>query len=134
VRAASAQTGVGHTIGRVTQFHDFAALLLRQFRAGPLVLAPPLHVRPVHLDDVAGHLLGLLAIGPLGAAEELSGPRDEELIDMTRRLIARTWRRLLVLRAPLLGATRRANNAHALRPSGGARGTSTFDTWLDQQR
>ena len=134
VRAASARTGVDHTIARVTQFHDFAALLLRQFRAGPLVLAPPLHVRPVHLDDVAAHLLRLLALGPAGAAEELSGPRDEELIDMTRRLVARTRRRLLVLPAPLVGATRRANNAHALRPSGGVRGTITFDTWLDQQR
>ena len=134
VRTASARTGVGHTIARVTQFHDFAALVLRQFRAGPLVLTPPLHVRPVHLDDVAAHLLRLLARAPAGLAEELSGPRDEELVDMTRRLVTRTRRRLLVVPAPLVGAVRRANNADALRPSGGVRGTITFDTWLDQQR
>ena len=134
VRTASARTGVGHTIARVTQFHDFAALVLRQFKVGPLVLTPPLHVRPVHVDDVAAHLLRLLARGPVGRAEELSGPRDEELVDMTRRLVARTRRRLLVVPAPLVGAVRRANNSHVLRPAGGVRGTITFDTWLDQQR
>jgi hypothetical protein len=99
-----------------------------------LVLTPPLHVRPVHVDDVAAHLLRLLARGPVGRAEELSGPRDEELVDMTRRLVARTRRRLLVVPAPLVGAVRRANNSHVLRPAGGVRGTITFDTWLDQQR
>ena len=108
--------------------------MLRQFKAGPLVLTPPLHVRPVHLDDVAAHLLRLLARAPAGLAEALSGPRDEELVDMTRRLVTRTRRRLLVVPAPLVGAVRRANNADALRPSGGVRGTITFDTWLDQQR
>lgn len=134
VRTASQRTGVGHTIARITQFHDFAALVLQRFRRGPLVLAPPLLVRPVHLDDVARHLLRLIDSGPVGTADELSGPRDEDLLGMTRRLAASTRRRLLVLPAPLLGATRRANNAHVLRPAGGVHGTITFDAWLAEQR
>lgn len=134
VRAVSRRTGVGHTIARITQFHDFAATVLQRFRIGPVVVAPPLLIRPVHLDDVARHLLRLLAAGPVGTADELSGPRDENLLDMTRRLAAATGRRLLVVPAPLPGATRRANDAHALRPAGGVHGTLTYDTWLEEQR
>ncbi|HYO33316.1 MAG TPA: NAD(P)H-binding protein, partial [Nocardioidaceae bacterium] len=57
VTAASARTGVGYSIVRVTQFYDFAALILQRFRFRRFVLAPPLHSQPVHLDDVADHLL-----------------------------------------------------------------------------
>lgn len=134
VQTVAGRTGIGHTIARITQFHDFATAVLARFRLGPVVLAPPLKVRPVHLDDVAQHLLTLLADGPVGVAAELSGPRDEDLLDMTRRLAAVSRRRLLILPAPLLGATRSANNAHALRPTGGVHGTITFDTWLEQQQ
>lgn len=133
VQDCSRATGVGHTIVRVTQFHDFAALALRRFRLGPLVLAPPLHIRPVHLDDVAHYLLGVLESGPAEYAEELSGPRDEELLDMVRRLATATDRRLLVGPAPLAGAVGRANQADALRPRAGQRGTIDFQTWLKEQ-
>lgn len=133
VREASRRTGVGHTIARVTQFHDFAAFPLQQLRVGPLVFAPPLHVRPVHLDDVAAHLLGLLEEGPSGYADELSGPRDEDLVDMTRRLARVTHRRVLVAPAPLIGGMGTANRANVLRPAAGRRGRIDFDTWLAEQ-
>jgi uncharacterized protein YbjT (DUF2867 family) len=130
VVAASTRTGVGHSIVRVTQFHDFAALVLQRFRFGRLVVAPPLHSRPVHLDDVADHLLDVLTHGPAGHAPELGGPQPLYVPDMVReyaRLVDPTVR---VLPAPLFGSARRANNSWALRPVAGVRGERTFDQWL----
>jgi len=130
VVAASIRTGVGHSIVRVTQFYDFAALVLQRFRVGRLAVAPPLHTRPVHLDDVADHLLDVLTRGPAGHAPELGGPQPLYVPDMVReyaRLVDPTVR---VLPAPLFGAARRANSSGVLRPVAGVRGERTFDQWL----
>ena len=85
---AAAGAGVTHTVARVTQFHDLAAMTYAGSRLGPFVLAAPLHLRPVHLDDVASHLLGLLEEPRPGRAPDLSGPQAEELDDMVRRYAA----------------------------------------------
>ncbi len=85
VTAASTGTGVGHTTVRVPQFHDSAPLVLQRCRLRRLVLAPPLHSQPVHLVDVADHLLGILAGGPAGHAPEIGGPQPLHVPDMVRR-------------------------------------------------
>jgi uncharacterized protein YbjT (DUF2867 family) len=132
VAAASTRVGVGHSIVRVTQFHDFAALVLRRFRVRRLVLAPPLHSQPVHLDDVADHLLTVLADGPAGHAAELGGPLPEDVPDMVRRYAQLVEPSVRVLPAPLLGPARQANNAGVLRPATGVRGERTFEQWLNE--
>ena len=132
VTAASTRTGVGHSIVRVTQFHDFAALVLQRFRFGRLALAPLLHSQPVHLDDVADHLLAVLDDGPAGYAPELGGPQPLDVPDMVRRYARVVDPTVRVLPAPLLGAARRANNAGVLRPAAGVRGTRSFDQWLTE--
>jgi uncharacterized protein YbjT (DUF2867 family) len=134
VVAASARTGVGHSIVRVTQFHDFARLVLESFRLRRLVVAPPLHSQPVHLDDVADHLLAVAADGPAGHATELGGPHREDVPDMVRRYAGVVEPSVGVVRAPLLGAARRANEAGVLRPAGGVRGERTFEQWLAEVR
>ena len=130
VIAASARTGVGHSIARVTQFHDFATLVLQRFRFRGLVVAPPLHSQPVHLDEVVDHLLSVLTDGPTGYAPELGGPRPEDVPDMVRRYVERVAPSVRVVAAPLFGAARRANDAGVLRPAAGVRGERTFDQWL----
>ncbi len=134
VVTASAATGVGHTIARVTQFHDFAATVLRRFRLGPLVLAPPLRIQPVHLDDVADSLLGLLEQGPVGRAPDLGGPRPEDLSNMVRRYGQAVGASARVLDAPLVGGARRANQRNVLRPRAGVRGSIGFEHWLTEAR
>ena len=96
------------------------------------MLAPPLRVRPVHLDDVADHLLAVTAAEPAGYAAELGGPRDEELSDLVRRYAAATGARLRVRDLPLPGAAGRANRADVLRPRAGVRGSKSFDAWLQE--
>jgi uncharacterized protein YbjT (DUF2867 family) len=127
---AAARPGLGHTIARVTQFHDFVTLIVQRSRLGPLVLAPRLHLQPVHLRDVADHLLGLLEAPPAGRAPDLGGPQAEELPDMLRRYLAAAATPLRVLPVPLVGPTRRPNEARVLRPATGVHGTLTFDDWL----
>jgi uncharacterized protein YbjT (DUF2867 family) len=134
VIAASSRTGVGHSIARVTQFHDFAPLVLERFRIRRLVLAPPLHSQPVHLEDVADHLLRVLAGGPTGYAAELGGPQREDVPDMVRRYARVVAPTVRVLPAPLAGAARRANEEGVLRPVGGLRGERTFQQWLTEVR
>jgi uncharacterized protein YbjT (DUF2867 family) len=129
-RAEAEGAGVGVTIARITQFHDFAATVADRFRFGPLVLAPSLRVRPVHLDDVADHLLRLAAAEPAGYAEELGGPTDEDLPDLVRRYVTAVRADRRVLSLPLIGAQRQANKAQVLRPRSGAHGRLGFDDWL----
>jgi uncharacterized protein YbjT (DUF2867 family) len=130
---AAAGAGVTHTIARVTQFHDFAAMTYAGARLGPFVLAAPLHLRPVHLDDVAAHLLRLLEEPRPGRAPDLSGPQAEDLDDMVRRYAAVRGTPARVLRLPLPGAYGRANRARVLAPAEGRRGTLTFADWLSAQ-
>lgn len=129
---ASARTGVGHTILRATQFHDFAPLTLRRLRLGPLAAVPAMHLQPVHLRDLADHVLGLLDRGPQGRAADLGGPQQEGLVDMVRRYVAvtATGAGVRVLPLPLLGPMRRLDAAGTLRLAGGVRGRLTFDDWL----
>jgi uncharacterized protein YbjT (DUF2867 family) len=132
VTAASFRTGVGHSIVRVTQFYDFAALVLQRFRFGRLVVAPSLHSQPVHLDDVADHLLDVLTHGPAGHAPELGGPQPLYVPDMVHEYARMVDPTVRVLPAPLFGAARRANNCGVLRPVAGVRGGRTFDQWLTE--
>ncbi|HEU4547475.1 MAG TPA: NAD(P)H-binding protein [Microlunatus sp.] len=132
--AAAGSASVQHIIARVTQFHDFAAQTYRSFRFGPAVLAPPLHLRPVHLDDVADHLLRLLTSEQRGRADDLAGPEPLNLLDMTRRYAKTQPRPVPVLALPLPPTIRRANEARVLAPAGQTHGARTFDHWLQQQR
>ena len=98
------------------------------------MVAPPLHSQPVHLDDVADHLLAVAAGGPAGRAPELGGPHREDVPDMVRRYARVVEPSVRVVRAPLFGAARRANEAGVLRPAGGVSGKRTFEEWLAEVR
>jgi uncharacterized protein YbjT (DUF2867 family) len=125
--------GLDHTVVRVTQFHEFAAMTYASGRVGPFVLVAPLHLRPVHLHDVATHLLDVVESGERGRAADLSGPQPEDLDEMVARYAARTATRRRVLRLPLPGRLGRADRARVLAPESGPHGRLTFDAWLDEQ-
>lgn len=128
---ACAEAGMTSTVARVTQFHDFAAMASAA-HLGPLVAVPPLHLRPVHLDDVAHHLLGVLDRREPGRAPELSGPQPEDLPDMVARYARRLGRPVRIVRLPLPGGYGRANTARVL-AGGDQHGTLTFEHWLEEQ-
>ena len=132
-RREAERAGIGHTVVRVGQFHDFVVLVFHRYRVGPIVLAPPLHLQPVHLDEVADHLLTTTGEAPAGRARDLIGPQPEELPDMLRRYAATQPDRVRLVGMPLPAGFRRANEAGALKLGDALRGRLTFDEWLVEQ-
>jgi uncharacterized protein YbjT (DUF2867 family) len=121
--------GVPWTIVRATQFHEFAEQLLAQV-PGPVAVAPRMRTQPVAASEVGDHLAAL-ATGPAqSVSPELAGPREEQMVDMVRRVLRTQGRRRLVLPVRLPG-TGTAMRDGALLPDGdGPRGRITFDEWL----
>ena len=122
---AAPAAGVGHTVARTTQFHDFALQTLERSPVRRLVVVPSVRVQPVDLREVAAHLLTLAEAEPAGRTPDLSGPRVERLPDLVRRVAARRGTRSWVVGLPVPAGLRTA-----LLPAGGVRGTRPFEDWL----
>jgi uncharacterized protein YbjT (DUF2867 family) len=117
------------TILRATQFHEFPEQLLARL-PGPFGVVPRMRSQPVAAREVGEHLVRLAEGPALGMAPELAGPREEQLVDMARRLVrARRARRWVVpVSFPKAGPAMRGG---ALLPDAdGPRGRITFDEWL----
>lgn len=120
------------TVLRATQFHEFAQQILTQV-PGPLAFVPRMRCQPVAAREVA-HRLVEVATGPAQkTAPELAGPREEQLVDMARRLLRAQGRHRWLIPVRFPGATGAAMTGDALLPAeAGPRGTQTFDQWLDE--
>jgi len=115
---------------RATQFHEFAAQVLRRTR-GPLALVPRMRTQPVAAREVARALLALAVGPPAGMTPELAGPEPLELTQLARQVLRARRSRRVVVPVRLPGAAGRAAARGALLPSGpGPRGTQTFGEWL----
>lgn len=120
------------TIQRATQFHEFAALMYAQAKAGPLHLAPKARTRPISAREVAEHLVATAGGPPRGRATDLAGPREESLVEMVRAYAAAIGHRGWIPAIALPGAMGRAQRSGALLPGRDAiLGTQTFGEWLD---
>jgi uncharacterized protein YbjT (DUF2867 family) len=131
LRATADATGVGWSVLRATQFHDFAEQFVDRARRGPFVVVPGVTVRPVATQEVAAALADAVDEGPSGLLPVLAGPATMRLPDMVRALLRRRNRGGLVVPVPLP-----ARAASALLPAPGeaARyGRRTFADWLVAQ-
>ena len=111
---------------RATQFHEFAGQVLDRTRIGPVAVVPRLRVQPVAAAEVAEALVALVAGPPAGRVPDLGGPRQEDLVDMARRLVQVRLGRTRVVPLPPLGV-----------PEGGllpgpeaVRGHIDYSAWL----
>ena len=119
------------TILRATQFHEFAGQVFDAAKVGPLVLVPRMRSQPVAAREVAERLVALAVAEPAGRANDLAGPREERMAEMTRRWAATTGRRGRVLEVPLPGAYGRAlRDGTVLARPGSDIGMQTFEEWL----
>lgn len=122
--------GVPWTILRAAQFHEFADQILTQV-PGPVALVPKMRSQPIAVDEVAAHLAGLATGAPQQMAPEITGPREESVVDMVRRLIRRRGQRRPVIPLRLPGAAGKAMATGALLPAQpGPRGRQTYAEWL----
>ena len=126
-----AASGGRWTILRTTQFHEFARQTGSRVAIGGLVVVPAMRSQPISAAEVAAEPMRLAEGPPLGNADDLAGPREEDMPDLVRRYLAATGRRDRVLRVALPGQMGRAMRNGALLPSDGTRlGAVTFDQWL----
>lgn len=123
---AAPTAGVGHTVARATQFHDFALQTLERSRRR-LLLVPGVQVQPVDLREVAAHLVTLAEGRPVGRAPDLAGPRVERLPEMVRQVGARRGARTRVVAVPVPPRLRTS-----MLPLGGMRAGGTFAQWLEE--
>ncbi|ALJ21544.1 SDR family oxidoreductase [Microbacterium sp. No. 7] len=129
-RAAQA-SGVPFTIARTTQFHEFAAQVLRMGTRGPLHFSPRMRTQPVAVREVGARLVDLAEAGPAGRVADLGGPREESLVEMVRGYARATGAARLVLPINLGGPFGRAQRDGTLLPGPDAvHGTETFADWL----
>ena len=120
------------TILRATQFHEFAQQTLDRV-PGPLAVVPRMRTQPVAAREVAQHLVQLVQAPAQGMAPELAGPRVEQVVEMTGRLLRARHQHRLLLPVKMPGATGTAMTGDGLLPTGpGPRGSQTFDEWLTQ--
>lgn len=75
------ESGLGHTILRATQFHEFIAGLVEAQRRLPVVLAVDLPDQPISADEVAARLVELAAEPPAGRVPDIGGPEQLRLLD-----------------------------------------------------
>lgn len=75
VEEALTGSGVGHTIIRVTQFHDLIEKMFSAQRFSPaLVAIKGVRFQPIDTRDVATHLVSLIDKGAAGRVDDIGGP------------------------------------------------------------
>lgn len=129
-----ADSGLGWTVLRATQFHDLILRMLGVMSKSPVLPLPSgIRFQPVDVRDVAARLAGLLDTGPSGRAPEIGGPEVREFDDLAHVYLgARGLRRpLLPFRLP--GATFRALREGGNLTPGRADGVVTFEQVLKER-
>lgn len=121
--------GVGASILRATQFHEFAGQVLDR-SPGPVALVPRQLNQPVAAAEVGAALAEMAVREPSGVVE-MAGPAREHLVDMARRVERARGGRRRVVGVRLPGATGRTMASGGLLPTGEHRlGRQTFSEWL----
>ncbi len=116
---------------RAAQFHEFAAQTIDRGSLGPVVMVPKAPIRPVSAREVAEELVRLAEGAPAGRAPDLTGPRDERLVDMVRAVLRAQGSRRPAFEIALPGGMGAAMAAGRMRGDETARrGTLTFSEWL----
>jgi uncharacterized protein YbjT (DUF2867 family) len=125
-----AEGAVPTTVLRATQFHEFAAQLLRRSHAGRFAIAPHMRSQPVAARTVGRHLARLASERP-GGIVELAGPDIHDVADLARRYLRARDERLRVIAVPLPGKAGNDIRAGALlgRDNTIVDGP-TYDDWL----
>ncbi|MFB9464032.1 SDR family oxidoreductase [Streptomyces cinereospinus] len=125
------ESGLGWTVLRTTQFHDFLVRLFDSL-ARPPVMPLPAGVRdqPIEVAEVAARLAELAAGGPAGRVADMGGPEVRTVESLARSYLRATGRRRAVVRVPLWGRAYRAFRAGGHLAPEHAVGKGTFEEYL----
>lgn len=105
VEEALIASGVGHTIIRVTQFHDLIETIFAIQRFSPALFAiRGARFQPIDTREVATKLVSLIDAGPAGRVDDIGGPAVHDHDGLGRMYLASRNSRRRVLALPLPGA------------------------------
>jgi uncharacterized protein YbjT (DUF2867 family) len=128
-----AESGVPHSILRITQFHSFVDTLLAGCARAPLILPLPTTFRFQSVDtgEAAARLLRAAEAGPGGRLPDFGGPEVLTWGEMARPWKAARGIRKPTVHLPLPGALAAAFRAgkNTVR-GGGEHGTVRWEAWL----
>lgn len=119
------------TIIRGAQFHEFAGQIAARAKIAGLQLAPRARTQPVSAATFAEHLVRTAEGAPAGRAQDVAGPREEELSRMIRALLRHDGRR-----GPIIPVSAGGRQMAGMRAGLGLPGPDalllgpTFDDWL----
>ena len=121
------------TIVRVTQFHEFAGMVVSWTRQGDTATIAPLLIQPIAVSDVANVLAETATGQPGEKMISVAGPEPQDLVDMARRTLAVRGENIKLI--PTWRGPFSVDMAgEVLLPGPEARlAATTFDDWLATQ-
>ncbi|MEU5281357.1 SDR family oxidoreductase [Streptomyces asoensis] len=126
-----AQSGLGWTVLRATQFHDLLVQVFQALAKVPVMVLPAeVSDQPVEVAEVADRLAELAAGAPAGRVDDLAGPEVRTLESLARAFLEASGRRCAVLNVPLWGAAYRSFRAGGHLAPERAVGKGTFEAYL----
>jgi uncharacterized protein YbjT (DUF2867 family) len=104
VEQVLADSGVGHTVLRATQFHDLVATIFSAQRFSPVLFAlRGVDFQPIDTRDVAARLVALADQEPAHRAPDIGGPEVRSHVDLARAYLRWRGSRRPVVALPVPG-------------------------------
>jgi uncharacterized protein YbjT (DUF2867 family) len=126
-----ADSGLGWTTLRATQFHDLLLMTVRQLARLPVVPVPAgFRFQPVDAGEVAARLVELALGAPAGLVPDLGGPRVYELAALVRGYLRAAGRHRPMVPVRVPGRAARAFRAGANLAPDRAMGRRTWEDFL----
>lgn len=129
-----AESGIGWTTLRATQFHDLTLKTLEAMTKMPIVPVPAgWRLQPIDSGEVADRLVELALGAPAGLVPAIGGPRIYEMGELARGYLGATHRRKPIVSLPLPGGANRAYRDGANLAPDRAAGRRTWEEFLAER-
>jgi len=125
-----AESGLGWTVLRTTQFHDLVAVALRMLAKPPVLMVPAgFSFQPIEVREVGARLAALALAGPAGRVPDLAGPQARTVDDLAWTYLAARGQRRPIVPVPLPGPVCRAYRTGGHLAPEHAEGTVSFEQY-----
>ena len=129
-----AESGIGWTTIRATQFHDLTLKTLEQLAKMPIMpVFGGMSFQPVDSGEVADRLTDLALGDPAGLVPAIGGPKIYPMDELARSYLAATGRRKPVFGMPIFGAAASAQKSGVNLAPERATGRRTWEEFLAEQ-
>jgi uncharacterized protein YbjT (DUF2867 family) len=130
-----AESGLGWTILRATQFHDLVLTMVTGMARMPVIPVPAgFQFQPIDAAEVAARLVELSIGRPSGLVPDMGGPRIYGMRELLRDYLRASSRHRLLLSVRLPGQAARALRAGVNLAPGRAVGQRTWEDFLAERQ